>query len=129
MLLYHYTRPAAWQDVLAEGEIRACWPIDPNDMPILPRVVHFTNDPDLASLPESVQDRPIRITVDVPDEDAHEWSLWARNNLPPGAFSVLAPTRFGGNPGAWYITERPVSMVEWREVIDLDTAAPLWARP
>lgn len=126
MLLYHFTDPSHWERIVASGVIRAQWPRDPDDLPDLVRTVHLSASPDPTSLPGNLDTRPIRITADVPDSEAHRWVPWAWGHLPPGAASTLTSTRFGGEPGNWYVVERPLPASEWVEVVDLVARVPLW---
>ncbi|GAA3062762.1 hypothetical protein GCM10010448_52620 [Streptomyces glomeratus] len=88
--------------------------------------MHLSISPDPASLPEKFGALPIRITVKVPDAEAHRWVPWAWRRLPPGAAETLTSTRFGGDPGAWYIIERSLPAAEWVEAVDLVSRVPLW---
>ena len=69
---------------------------------------------------------PIRIAVEVPDGEVHQWVPWAWDHLPAGAAETLTSTRFGGDPDVWCVVERSLLAAEWVEAVDLVARVPLW---
>ncbi|MDT0467053.1 DUF6207 family protein [Streptomyces gibsoniae] len=126
VLLYHFTDVESWDSIVASGEIQARWPRDPDDMPEIPRTVHLSISPDPASLPGKFSALPIRIAVEGPDIEAHQWVPWSWGHLPPRAAETLTSARFGGDPDAWYVVERSLPAAEWVEAVDLVARVPLW---
>ncbi|MEU1455463.1 hypothetical protein [Streptomyces avermitilis] len=133
MLLYHFTDRGQWPQILGSGAIDATW----RRWEAAPPIVNLTEDADPQSLPWALRERRIRIMVDVPDAESHAWVPWAEAHGIPSEerWSLLAdsdpsrtnqPNQWNGNPSAWFVVERPIPRAEWKEAIDLDTAACLW---
>lgn len=108
MILYHFTN--AWLGILSTGAITPTFSLwDDGTLPL----VHLTSSGYIESLPNTLQDRKYRITVEV--EDAREWRAWAGKNLTVPAASVLTSSSFGGDPRLWMVVDRRVRQDEWIE--------------
>lgn len=132
MILYHYSRPEPWPEILASGRLEPRWPAEDGGWP---RTVHFTDQPD--RLPTGfAEGRTLRFTVDV---DAHPWTPWAiDHDIPPEAYLSLgirnpyaapgqsALSQWNQDADRWFVTTEHVSAASWIEVRRLDTDAVLW---
>ena len=59
----------------------------------------------------------VRITVEIPDADAHRYSKWRqRQGVSNALYRALADT--GGDPSRWWIVERAIPSSEWTEAVD-----------
>ena len=109
MFLYHFTN--AWLGIITGGAINPTFSLwDDGTLPL----VHFTTSTYIESLPDTLQNRRYRITVEV--DDAREWQAWARANLTAAAATVLTSPRFGGDPRLWMVVDRDVLQDEWVDV-------------
>ncbi|MFG3021362.1 hypothetical protein ACGFZQ_22910 [Streptomyces sp. NPDC048254] len=113
-------RPGAGH--LAEGALTG-YSVGPEEC----RTTHFTTSPDPGALPGGLQDRRIRLRVDIPEADVFAWRPWLARNMPVETHWTLGGDRpYNGDPGAWYVTERAVPAAEWGEAVDLAARARLW---
>lgn len=128
MLLYHFTDADHWSAVLASAEIRPTWQRGGS-----PLTVHLSRDPRREVLPWALRERSVRIAVEVPAVDAHLWVPWSRPFLQPEElWSLTAPSsenQWNGEPGEWFIVERPVPMTEWLKAEDVTAGRLLWPLP
>lgn len=69
----------------------------------------------------------VRITVEVPDDEAHHWPEWSRRQ---GIRNMLykALALAGGDPEQWWVVARPIPREEWVEIVDTGTGEVLWTR-
>lgn len=132
MILYHYSFPDPWPQILASGRLEPRWPAEGDDWP---KTVHLTDEPD--RLPTGFgEGRVLRFTVDT---EAYPWSSWAVNNgVPPEAWLSLGIRNPYAPPGRstlsqwnqdadhWYVTTEQIGIASWIEVRRLDTGAQLW---
>jgi hypothetical protein len=135
VILYHYSRPEPWPEILTSGYLDPRWPAEGDDWP---KTVHFTDEAD--RLPTGfAEGRTLRFTVDV---DAHSWTSWALDHdIPPEAYSsfgIRNPYAAPGQPALsrrnldadhWYVTTERITTASWVEVRRLDTGAVLWPLP
>lgn len=106
--LYHFTD--AWLNIVSADAIKPAFSLwDDGTLPL----VHFTASMYIQSLPDMLQGRRYRITVDV--DDAKPWRDWAGANLTAAAATVLTGTSFGGDPKLWIVASRSVPQGEWIE--------------
>jgi hypothetical protein len=64
----------------------------------------------------------IRITVEVPDIDAHPWSRWSREQgIRNMWYRRLAEA--GGDPNRWWVVTRPIPRSEWIEAVETASMA------
>jgi hypothetical protein len=121
--LYHFTTHAWFAELVSVGAIATTWPRKPGAAWPWPRVAWLTKQPDPDRQGWKVaQTHEVRVTVDVPDSEAHPWST-CKGELPPETVSGLETSAkvWGGNPADWYVVRRPIPTSEWIEVLDLDT--------
>lgn len=132
MILYHYSFPGPWPQILDSGYLEPCWPAEGDDWP---KTVQFTDEHD--RLPtDFATGRTLRFTVNI---DASPWSQWAiSNGVPPEAYLSLGvrnPYAVPGRPALswrnkdsdhWYVTTERVPMTSWIEVRRLDANVVVW---
>lgn len=131
MRLYHFPMTADWVAIRESGTLLPTWPRDGS----AEKIVNFTDAPDPALLPEALQERSIRITVEIEDANVKWWQEWGPENVPPESWLSLGvrnphdpnSSLNQWNQGAdhWYVTTSPVPRESWLEVVDLMRGAHL----
>jgi hypothetical protein len=133
VILYHYSHPESWPEILASGYLEprrprsAAWP----------RIVHLTDEID--RLPTGFgEGRDLLFTVDI---DAEPWGPWGRTHLLPECWLPFGVPNEYPTPGRprlspqnrdadhWYVTTEPVNSPSWTEVRRLDENKVVWPTP
>jgi len=119
--LYHFTSIRHMREIQREGRLRTTFSdIHPDGAG--PGVVWLTTNPE-AKQEWTDTDAPVfilekygvRITVEVPDKEAHHYPGWAeRVGIAPKWFKVYTE-RFGEYRD-WYVVTRPIGRMEWKAV-------------
>ncbi|MBE0568341.1 MAG: hypothetical protein IH577_01515 [Deltaproteobacteria bacterium] len=121
MKLYHFTSVRHMRDIMRSGCIRTTYSdIQPDGAG--PAVVWLTSNPKAkqewteGGAPVFLLEKyGIRITVEVPDKDAHRYPEWSRKmGVDPKWFKLY--TEKDGDYGNWYVVTRPVGKSEWKTV-------------
>ncbi len=110
MLLYHFTEPLHWEQILNDGRLdpdRAIWTDSP-------KVLHLSKSPHLGALPRSHWGLTVRITMDVDAGSVQPWRQWADENLAAHAARNLNDANLhGGDYREWWVSEVPIPSERW----------------
>ncbi|MBE0603783.1 MAG: hypothetical protein IH611_09150 [Deltaproteobacteria bacterium] len=119
--LYHFTSVRHMRDIMRSGCIRTtCSDIQPDGAG--PAVVWLTSNPN-PKQEWTEGDAPvfllekygIRITVEIPEKDAHRYPEWSgKMGMDPKWFKLY--TERDGDFGNWYVVTRPIGKAEWKAV-------------
>jgi hypothetical protein len=119
--LYHFTSVRHMNDIMKSGCIRTTYSdIQPDGAG--PAVVWLTSNPEPkqewteGGAPSFLLEKyGIRITVEIPDKDAHRYPEWSRKmGINPKWFKLYSEK--DGDYGNWYVVTRPVGKTEWKAV-------------
>jgi hypothetical protein len=119
--LYHFTSVRNMREIEKSGCIRTTYSdIRPDGAG--PGVVWLTTNPKPKQgwteidAPVFVHERyGVRITVEVPEKEAHRHAEWAkRMGMDPKWFKLY--TERDGDSGSWYVVIRPIARHEWKAV-------------
>ncbi|MFD6936246.1 hypothetical protein ACFWAP_08855 [Streptomyces goshikiensis] len=136
-ILYHFTKPESWAQILATGALEPRWPQDGS----APKTVHTMESNDPEDLPWAFRvGRTIRLEMRIPQADAHHWFGWAKVNVPPNAHHSLGVPVWTPDDHAyvnhwnrgskhWYVIQRDVPADEWVTAVDVETSEVLWRAP
>jgi len=119
--LYHFTSVRHMREIMKSGRIQTTYSdIQPDGAG--PGVVWLTSNPK-PKQQWTEGDAPvfllekygIRITVEIPEKDAHRYPEWSREmGIEPKWFKIY--TERDGDYGNWYVVTRPVDKSEWKAV-------------
>jgi hypothetical protein len=125
VLLYHFTEPALWEQILADGGLDpgcAIWTDGP-------KVLHLSKSPHVGALPRSHWGLTVRMTLDVDDASVHSWGQWSAKNLDPVTTANLNDCALhGGDSREWWVSEHPIESGRWISV-ERCSWAPIWPTP
>jgi len=119
--LYHFTSVRHAKEILRSGVIRTTYSdIQPDGSG--PAVVWLTSNPKpkqewaRSEVPNFLFAKyGIRITVDIPEKEAHRYSEWSRKmGIAPKWFKFY--TERDIDFGSWYVVTRAIGRPEWRDV-------------
>jgi hypothetical protein len=119
--LFHFTSVRHMADIMKSGCIRTTYSdIQPDGAG--PGVVWLTSNPKPkqewteGGAPVFLLEKyGIRVTVEIPDKEAHRYPEWARRmGIDPKWFKLY--TERDGDYGNWYVVTRPVGRPEWEAV-------------
>lgn len=122
MKLFHYTSRLHWPSIVQQRLIRTTHNSLEPFAERGPQVVWLTGndayqEQDWAA-GSFVDKTEIRITVEIPEADAHLWSVWSReHSIKEHWYAALGQY---GNPDEWVVVERPIPISEWAEVHRFD---------
>jgi len=118
MKLYHFTSRFHMPLLLARRAIKTTHNNLHPVKQIGPEVVWLTNlgsyEMQLWAEGSVVNKAEFRITVELPEGQAHHWPIWSRKHgIDEGWYEALGQC---GVPQSWFVVERPIGINEWVSV-------------
>jgi len=119
--LYHFTSVRRMKEILRSGHIKTTYSdIQPDGSG--PGVVWLTSNPkpkqewtEIEAQNFLFEKYGIRITVEIPDKEAHRYSEWSREmGIDPKWYKFYSER--DSSFGDWHVVTRPIGMSEWRDV-------------
>lgn len=118
MRLYHFTSDFHWPQIVQARHIRTTHNSLEPFAERGPQVVWLSGNPDYGDQDWATgaffDKAELRITVEIPEAEAHLWSVWSReHSIKEVWYAALGQY---GNPDEWVVVERAIPISEWVEV-------------